>query len=284
MWPLARPSNERRRLDNVAGLCEAAPAHTKQADFFTRQRNEEPFLSSLLKWPMWLSRALRWRGVGFLGLLVFMMAVLVVSPLLPGRLTVRILTQVFFLHAFLVSLSTGDKKTLPKASLFVLWVLSVVFSIPAFLGTEEAWASASLQVATGLHVLLMIACAVAILAFVSRTRRVTLDTIFASIVAYLFVSLAFAQTYLLLFLWNTNSFSLPAGADFHVGSGFRNDMVYFSLVTLATLGYGDIVPKTDLARSLAVIEAVIGQFYMAALVAFLVGKFTSQSSGANPDD
>lgn len=232
---------------------------------------------------MWLLRKLRWRGIGFLELLMFMIALLVASSLLPGRLTLRILTQVFFLNAFLVSFSTGDEKALPKVSLCLLWVLSMIFSVPAFLRTEGTWASGSLKVATGMQVLLMIGCAATILAFISRTRRVTLDTIFASIVAYVFVSLAFAQTYLLLFLWNTHSFSLPAGADFPVGAGFRNDMVYFSLVTLATLGYGDIVPKTDLARSLAVIEALIGQFYMAALVALLVGKLVSQSSRANPD-
>jgi hypothetical protein len=232
---------------------------------------------------MWLSRMLRWRGVGFVELLAFMILLLVASALLPGRLTLRILTQVFFLNSFLVSLSTGDKKSLPKVSLCVLWVLSVIFSVPAFLSTEGTWASWSLHVATGLQVLLMIGCTVALLAFVSRTRRVTLDTIFASVVGYLFVSLAFAQTYLLLLLWNSHSFSLPVGTDFRVGAGIRNEMVYFSLVTLATLGYGDIVPKTDLARSLAVIEAVIGQFYMAALVALLVGKFVSQSAGANTD-
>jgi hypothetical protein len=139
-------------------------------------------------------------------------------------------------------------------------------------------------VAAGLQVLLMVSCAVAILAFIFRTPRVTLDTIFASVAAYMFVSLAFAQTYLLLFLWNPHSFSLPAGTDFQVGTGFRGEMIYFSVVTLATLGYGDIVPKTDLARSLAVIEAMIGQFYMAVLVALLVGKFVSQSSDANRSD
>lgn len=231
----------------------------------------------------WLSRRLRWRSVGFVELLAFMIVLLVASPLFSGRLTFHILTQAFFLNSFLVSLSTGDEKTLPKVFLCVLWVLSVTFSVPAFFSTQGTAASWSLHVATGLQVLLMIGCTLALLVFVSRTRQVTLDTIFASIVGYLFVSLAFAQIYLLLLLRNSHSFSLPVGTDFHMGAAARNEMVYFSLVTLATLGYGDIVPKTELARSLAVIEAVIGQFYMAALVALLVGKFVSQSSGANPN-
>ena len=53
--------------------------------------------------------------------------------------------------------------------------------------------------------------------------------------------------------------------------------IYFSFVTLATVGYGDIVPKSDLARGLAVLETVAGQLYLAVLVARLVGLHTPRS-------
>ena len=46
---------------------------------------------------------------------------------------------------------------------------------------------------------------------------------------------------------------------------------YFSFVTLATVGYGDIVPDTPMARTLALLEAMVGQFYLVALVGRLVG-------------
>ena len=55
--------------------------------------------------------------------------------------------------------------------------------------------------------------------------------------------------------------------------------VYFSFVTLTTLGYGDILPLTDRARSLAYLEAVIGQIYLAVLVGKLVGMFVSAKAG-----
>jgi voltage-gated potassium channel len=54
-------------------------------------------------------------------------------------------------------------------------------------------------------------------------------------------------------------------------------LVYFSLVTLATVGYGDITPATELTRSLAVVEAILGQFYIAVLIADLIGKKLTQS-------
>ncbi len=53
-------------------------------------------------------------------------------------------------------------------------------------------------------------------------------------------------------------------------------MIYFSFVTLATLGYGDILPDSNLTRSVAILEAIIGQFYVAVIVAVLVSAFVSQ--------
>ena len=53
----------------------------------------------------------------------------------------------------------------------------------------------------------------------------------------------------------------------------RTEMLYFSLVTFATLGYGDILPTSPFTQMLAVLKEVIGQFFMAVLVAWLVGMF-----------
>jgi voltage-gated potassium channel Kch len=65
--------------------------------------------------------------------------------------------------------------------------------------------------------------------------------------------------------------------------GGSANALYFSFVTLATLGYGDIVPASDLTRRLAVVEAVIGQLYLAVLVARLVGLYTA-GEGRRSDD
>jgi len=51
------------------------------------------------------------------------------------------------------------------------------------------------------------------------------------------------------------------------------DYVYFSFVTLATLGYGDLVPRTTLGRMLAVTEALVGQLYLVTVVALLVSNY-----------
>jgi uncharacterized membrane protein len=58
-----------------------------------------------------------------------------------------------------------------------------------------------------------------------------------------------------------------------------NDYLYFSFVTLSTLGYGDVTPVSHLARSMAILIAVTGQLYMTILIAMLVGKFLARSEG-----
>jgi uncharacterized membrane protein len=67
-----------------------------------------------------------------------------------------------------------------------------------------------------------------------------------------------------------------------VSSNWNPDWVYFSFVTLTTLGYGDISPLSYSARSLSYFEAIVGQFYLAVLVAALVGAYLSEKQGQLP--
>jgi hypothetical protein len=56
----------------------------------------------------------------------------------------------------------------------------------------------------------------------------------------------------------------------------QSSLLYFSLITLATVGYGDILPVSETARTLAVIEATLGQFYVAVIVAVFVAMYATQ--------
>jgi voltage-gated potassium channel Kch len=70
---------------------------------------------------------------------------------------------------------------------------------------------------------------------------------------------------------------LTSGTFTTSGNFSRTSAIYFSFVTLATLGYGDIVPRTDVARSLAVVEAVGGQLFLVVLVARLVSLHSTKA-------
>ena len=68
------------------------------------------------------------------------------------------------------------------------------------------------------------------------------------------------------------------GIDF-AGSGAQgmHDYLYFSFVTMTTLGYGDVTPVSSTAKSTTIIIAIAGQLYLTILVAMLVGKFLSKT-------
>jgi len=114
-----------------------------------------------------------------------------------------------------------------------------------------------------LAALLLLAIAVAISVFASR--RTVGDRLFGAIGLYLLIGAIWATLYAAIANTTPNAFAgqLATGATMF-------DWGYFSLVTLTTVGYGDITPVAHLARSLAALEALIGQLYPAIIIARLV--------------
>ena len=134
-----------------------------------------------------------------------------------------------------------------------------------------------LRLAVGCDIFLLLVCLAAVLSFIFESPEVTLDTIFAAVVAYLMIAFIFAQAYMLLHSLQPQSFNLSAPVtptSYHI---FEDNMVYYSLIVITTVGIGDIAPLTPVARALTAIEAMTGQFFVAILVAWLVGRFISQS-------
>lgn len=98
--------------------------------------------------------------------------------------------------------------------------------------------------------------------------KVTPHRVVGAVVVYLNFGMIFTSSYHLI--WNFNPevlTGIPRGADASRAAG---EILYFSFVTLTTIGYGDIVPVHPLARSLANLEGIIGQLYPATLLARLI--------------
>jgi voltage-gated potassium channel len=112
---------------------------------------------------------------------------------------------------------------------------------------------------------------------VLRQRTVTRETISMSISVYLLLGLTWGIFFIVLFDFRPHAFSF-GGASPPSEQLVSPVLIYFSLTTLATVGYGDITPVTLLARYAAVTEGIAGQFYLAILVARLVGMQMSQST------
>jgi len=105
--------------------------------------------------------------------------------------------------------------------------------------------------------------------------RVNFHNIAGAACVYLLLGIIWSLAYYFIYIIMPGSFKGSISFDMHMQ---LNDFVYYSFVTLTTLGYGDIVPLSATARSLAYMEAVFGQFYMAILVAGLVSIHISNQS------
>jgi hypothetical protein len=106
--------------------------------------------------------------------------------------------------------------------------------------------------------------------------HVTLDTIFGGICIYLMLGIAWVMAYAALEYWQPGSFLVGGMAlqELHPELQVRfPEFLYFSFVTITTLGYGDIVPQTPPARAASTAEAIVGQLYIAIFVARLVGMY-----------
>lgn len=113
-----------------------------------------------------------------------------------------------------------------------------------------------------------------VLARLVRPGRVSVHHVQGAIAAYLMLGLIWAFAYSLVELRQPGSFHLPerAAAEGEESADAMGDLVYFSFVTLTTLGYGDVTPRSDSARNLAILEALIGQLFLVTLIARLVSQ------------
>ena len=113
--------------------------------------------------------------------------------------------------------------------------------------------------------------------YILTTQRVTLEVIFAAMCLYMMLAILWAAIYTNLELYYQNAFTFRGEFAEQAGvlqeSIFRN-MMYFSFVTLSTLGYGDVLPVHQVSQSWAAMEAMIGQFFIATIIARLVSVYT----------
>jgi hypothetical protein len=180
----------------------------------------------------------------------------------PGRLLV--LGYLLF-DAWQISDPTAPRRRRKAAAVAVTAAAVVAFAAAA--GTAAA---ATRAVTSGVVGALSFALTAAVIAIVGRTvlRRRHLDsaTVAGVLAVYLLLALLFASLNQLLAAFNPTGYL--AGV---VGLPTASDQLYFSVVTMATIGYGDITPASQLARAVVVVEALTGQLYLVSVVSAVVG-------------
>ncbi|MBX9787075.1 MAG: potassium channel family protein [Alphaproteobacteria bacterium] len=109
------------------------------------------------------------------------------------------------------------------------------------------------------------------------TTYVTKDVIYAALSVYFLVGILYGITFMLLESAFPGSFALQQLLGDSISyTTFGQDLIYFSFVTLTTSGYGDIVPLSQPAKFLSVLEAISGQIYLTVMIARLIGMHISQ--------
>jgi len=122
--------------------------------------------------------------------------------------------------------------------------------------------------------LFVIFVALRLLRFVLEARRVDAEVLSAAVATYLMLALLWSFAYVLVARANPGAFAFTVGpASGHSMQGFTG--LYYSLITLSTVGYGDIVPISPVARLLSAMEAVAGMFFVTLLIARLVAVYSS---------
>jgi voltage-gated potassium channel len=111
----------------------------------------------------------------------------------------------------------------------------------------------------------------AILGRILRHRHVSIETMFGAVSVYILIGLFFSSLFIGIALASAAHHLGPFLAQ--PGPHNSSDYVYLSFITLTTVGFGDLTPYTDLARSVVVLEALIGQIFLVTLVARLVTLF-----------
>jgi hypothetical protein len=121
----------------------------------------------------------------------------------------------------------------------------------------------------------MILVAVTILFDLFRSPKVTGDSLAGAVCIYLMIALIWGHLFLLVEFLVPGSFSFTHG-DKAIALWLAREFYpfyYFSLITMTTVGFGDMLPLTTAARTLTTLEAIIGQVYLTILVARLVGMY-----------
>ena len=205
-----------------------------------------------------LLRLSRKHHVGMLGLLALMgFGIFVLPVIVPSQADTTWATRLVALLVIVSGIvAIAEFRRLAVLLAITAAAIVTAWVVPATL--NPAWHDALLLAA-----MLVLASALGIIVF--SGRRTVFDRLLAAIALYSVIGMIWAMLYALVAALVPGAFT---GALPHRASLF--DWGYFSIVTLTTVGYGDITPVANVARSLAAVEAMIGQLYPAIIIARLV--------------
>lgn len=209
-------------------------------------------------------------GHGFKYLLFLLLLYLVGSPFLDPYPSVAIFVHLSLSVTLFVAVYTVQKHHQQRS---VAMILLAALLVLYWLGIYDVIRFSQL----GSYLLLVVYFALLIYSYtmqLARFQKVTLNVLYATLCLYLILGLFWGSLYTLLYELSPGAYSgvlldTVQDSPLHVFN-------YFSMVTLTTLGYGDITPQTPGAGALCQMEAIVGQFFTAVIVAWLVANIVTE--------
>ena len=205
----------------------------------------------------------------FLYLLVAILVFLAVGPILTDMTGFRLILDIFFSAILLSAIYAVSQKKRDTVIAFALVIPTLVT-----FWMRDITSGVSFQIVSEVFGSLFFGFTIIVLVkFILKSPKITRHVIYAALIAYLLMGMMWASIYELIDTIEPGSFSLVQGWI----DNPRLIYLYFSYVTLTTLGYGDITPLTAPAYSVSILEAIIGQIYITVLIARLVSMHISHS-------
>lgn len=208
-------------------------------------------------------------------LLVVLLVTLLVSPSIGGQADALIVELMFngVLIAGVYSAGAGKN----RRPFWLLTLVTLAYRWVRILSDEMGTIESG---ALALTLVWLVWAIAIIIGELFQSKDVTVDTIVGAVVAYLLVAVAFGVLYELMETERPGSFEgIPEDAAAS-SPKLVASMMYFSLICITTMGFGDIVPVSPLAKPVAALEGMFGQLYLAVMIARLVGLHLARDKEA----
>ncbi|MEJ2180134.1 MAG: potassium channel family protein [Gammaproteobacteria bacterium] len=204
----------------------------------------------------------------------FLVLVLLSLYIVVPFFDISFLTDLVVSFLFIAALAAVTQ----NSQLFWLTLVLAVFTISLTWGSYWSGNEQLAIIARTFQILFVVLIAGAILSQIFTHKKITRETVAGAICVYLLMGTMWADVYGIMEIVQPGTFPAyeTAAGEIITDPHLRSSQFhYFSFVTLSTLGYGDITPTTREAQSLASMEAIIGQLFLAVLIARLVGQQVS---------
>ncbi|MDE1462316.1 ion channel [Spartinivicinus poritis] len=210
----------------------------------------------------------------FASLFICLIFVGIVYPFIPKLVTQNILLKASFSILLVSSVYIFSHN---KKALVICLLLAIPTAISSWLAIIRDVPEIVLILDNATNVVFFLYVIFELIKIIFSASVVTRNIIYGAMSIYLLLGIMWAFVYALLDLLIIDAFGGSSYQSAHDLSQF----IYFSYVTLTTLGYGDMMPLAGPVQSIAAMEAITGQFFLTILVARLVGMHISQTTNGN---